>query len=399
MLGGRLATAAGLAIAVAGLAIAVAGVGFGLLAPPTPLYEPTIGDRVAPVTIGLFAVVGIVLVTKRPANPLGHLLAAFSLCLAVAGASSSLGLLLHDRSPGSGTVDVLAWVSAWAWLPGIGLLALAFLRFPDGGLASRAWRWAEAVLVLGLLADVALAVLLWPHRDPAMLVQEELWPGAAAVAGQVALLTQFPGFLAALVSLVVRYRRADRTVRQQLKWLLLAVTLLVVALLMAVVSDLAVEIDQTWRDLAGVVGLLGVPVAIGVAVLRHRLYDIDRILSRTVAYTLVLGFLVAVYLGAVVALQALLSPVAGTSDLAVAGSTLLVAALFRPVAARVRTAVDHRFDRARYDADRQLAALALRLRDAVALDDVIRDLEHTVGRTVQPRTVAVWLPPRTDLGA
>lgn len=390
MRGGRATTAVGLAVAALGLVVALTGVAVAVLA-PTPLPGATVGDRVAPVTIGLFAVVALVLLARRPANPLGHLLAAFSLCMGVAGTSSWLGLLLRERAPGSELVDVLAWIAAWAWLPGIGVLAIVFLRFPDGRPASRSWRPAEWVVIVGLVADVALAVLLWPHRQPAMLLEEELWPGAASVAGQVALMTQFPGFVAALVSLVARHRRADVTVRRQLRWLLLAVTLLVVALLLAAVSDLVVELGQGWRDLAGALGLLGVPVAIGVAVLRHRLYDIDRILSRTVTYTVVVTLLGFVYLGGVVTLRAVLAPMAGTSDLAVAGSTLVVATLFGPVVRRVRTAVDRRFDRGRYDADRLVAALAGRLRGAVELDEVVADLERTVVLTLQPSTVGVWL--------
>jgi MFS family permease len=347
----------------------------------------TLDGVVATVFIGAFATVGAVLAAKRPGNPIGWLLSATGLSYAV----GAVGLFLYHFP---GAVIAANWLG-WTFFVGIGPIVFVLLLFPTGSLPSRRWRpvaWAAGAGLAGwVLGNVFAPTILTNspvERNPI---------GVSGPAGDIfTVLGQGSGALiaatglAAIVSLLFRYRRAGTIERAQLKWLVYATALIVAALLGMVLAQKIMGPGNATNNLqnglvSGAVAL--VPVAIGVAVLRYRLYDIDRIISRTLAYAIVTGLLIGIYAGLVL----LATQVLGIhSAVAVAAATLAAAALFNPLRRRVQRRVDRRFNRARYDADRTVAAFAARLKDAVDLDTVRADLASVVQTALEPAHVWVW---------
>ena len=201
-----------------------------------------------------------------------------------------------------------------------------------------------------------------------------------------------------LTSLVRRFRTSTGDTRQQIKWFAFAASLegavfaLYIAAYLLEVSAAGVKAFEV----AVVAGLLGIPLAAGIAILRYRLYDIDRIISRTLAYALVTAVLAAVFVGVVLAMQAVLSAFTQRNTLAVAASTLVVAALFQPIRARVQRTVDRRFDRARYDAERTITAFSARLRDHIDLAALRIDIGDVVRQTMAPTSLGVWIQSQED---
>jgi hypothetical protein len=351
---------------------------------------------VSDATIGLaivgFGVVGAVLASRVPGNPVGWL----CLGLAVAAWSSAVAGELDSQLPAASWP--LEYINREGWPLAAGLAGLTVLLFPTGRPPSPRWRWLLRGIVLCCAVTVATGVFMPADRGD--VPSSAPWATTGTV-GEVVLLIHdgalfvlaVAWFLAA-ASVGFRYLRAEWVERQQLRWLLLAVLL---NLGMLVVVPLVPEVVASAYQ--GVVVTL-VPVAIGIAVLRYRLYEIDRIISRSVSYGLLTGALVVLYLVLVALLRPLLEPVTGNSTLAVAGSTLAVAALFNPVRRRLQEVVDRRFDRARYDARRAVDAFAARLRSEVDLGRVSEDLRETVTATVAPERVSVWLrdPDRPGAG-
>ena len=342
--------------------------------------------------LAVTAAVGWLLAGRLPRNPLGWLLllvAGFFLAAAIAYVA---GLAVVDVAPGlaawlfwyaSGNNDV-----GWVWLPPIGLLFTQVpLRFPDGRLPSPRWRPFSWFTVLSLV--VASATIAQAPGDvhagltnpigASWLVDQPRWLVPALA------LTLMVAFVGSAASVVVRYRRADVVTRTQIRWFAWAVVLVIGFYLVSFVVPGSAE--DTWV----VASYTLIPASIGVAVLRYRLYDIDRVISRTTAYALVTGIVVSCYLAVVTAISHLLP--ASSSSLAVAAATLTAAALFRPVLVRVQRWVDRRFDRSRYDALREAAAFTVRLRDEVDPDAVGRELLGAVHTTLAPSTSALWLRP------
>jgi len=274
-----------------------------------------------------------------------------------------------------------------------GLLVFVFLLFPTGRLPSRGWLWLPR-------ATVALGVLLVAATPfaPSLLDTDLPPPWApAGAAGRLMADVVLAGTLGlmllivvAMASVVPRYRRAGPVEQQQLKWFVLAAVVNAVYFLADLFVVGALEGSPVWV-LTGVLTVTLIPLAVGTAVLRYRLYEVDRIISRSVSYAVLTGALVALYLVLVALLRPLLAPLTGSSALAVAGSTLAVAAAFNPARRRLQAAVDRRFDRARYDAVRAVEAFAARLREQVDLDEITTGLRGTVDETVAPTRVAVWL--------
>jgi hypothetical protein len=332
------------------------------------------------VFIGAFATVGALLAWKRPGNPIGWLLSATGGAYAV-GASNVL--LAHFPR----TLTLAKWLG-WIWLLGLGLCVFVVLLFPSGNLPSRRWRpvaWAAGAGLAGWVLGNAFA--------PAIFTGSPSEPnpvGVTGPAGDIFKIMAFGGLLliaatglAAVLSLAFRYRRARTAERAQLKWLVYAGAVIVVAAL-ATIPIASSNLQNAISS--GAVAL--VPVAIGVAVLRYRLYDIDRVISRTVSYAIVTGLLVGIYAGLVL----LATQVLGLrTPVAVAAATLAAAALFSPVRRRVQRVVDRRFNRARYDADQTVAAFAVRLKDAVDLDTVQDDLAEVVQRVLEPAHLTLWV--------
>jgi hypothetical protein len=335
--------------------------------------------------LALVLPIGALIASRQPVNPYGWLLCALGFLYAVVAFGD--GLRRAGVIPGWVTWVVLATTFAVADC----LLVFLLLLFPTGRLPGPAWRWVARAAVL---VPAALILLIpWaPSLDGT--VGPTPW-AVSGRAGDVLADVLDLGFqlmlcliLAAAASVLVRLRRAGPVERQQLKWFLLAASLAAVSI---GVDLLGVPVNPYVGAIVDSISFALFPVAVGVAVLRYRLYEIDRIISRSVSYGALTAVLIGLYLLVVALLRPLLEPVTGNSSLAVAASTLAVAAVFNPIRRRLQTAVDRRFDRARYDAARAVDAFAARLRNQVDLDEVTAGLRDTVVATVAPTRVGVWL--------
>ena len=348
-------------------------------------------------TVGLllafaaFMGVGALIVANRPGNAIGWVFSAIAL-LAVTGALAEeyAGYAVRTR-PGLLPGGVLAgWYAGWAWYPTV-TLALVFtpLLFPDGRPPSPRWRLVAWLAGAGTALFVALAAVQPTiELDDGHVVDNPI--GVAAVGDpETGFLNITLGLLvvAAVVSLVVRFRRSRGEERLQLKWFTYAAAVLPVILLGDYLPDAV-------SNLLFAVGISLLPVAAGLAVLRYRLYEIDRLINRTLVYGLVTVLLAGVYAGLVLVLGQLSGGVASDPpSWVVAGATLAVAALFQPARQRVQRLVDRHFNRARYDAVRTVEGFSARLRDQVDLDTLAAELLAVVDQTVQPTRASLWLRP------
>ncbi len=328
-----------------------------------------------------FAIVGALIVTRHPRHPIGWIYTASGLLIGLAGFSLAYSRLAQQLFlPFAQVADAVFGVTFFAGflLP----ITLGLLLFPDGHLVSRGWRPAVLITVIGYVGDVG-------HNALAERPEYETLHSAAGF-GAVALPA---AILASVASLIVRWRRAVGVERQQLKWVGAAALLLgldlVAVILLASFGAIPESGGVTFVLLAS--GIALVPVAVGIAILRYRLYDIDLIIRGTLVYAALSAVLLAAYVGGVAVFESLLAPFTAGNGIAVAISTLAVVALFQPVRRRIQSAVDHRFYRAKYDAERTLDAFAGRLRDEVDLDAVRTDLLDAVRATVQPAHASVWL--------
>jgi hypothetical protein len=342
-----------------------------------------------------YVTVGAVIVSRRPGNVIGWLCWGIGLAqiLAGFGGRSAQSVLAEDSSYGPGWVVLyelgeLCWELSWA------LLAVLVLLFPTGRLPSRRWRpvaWAAgAVLVLAALSSPFLPGPPADGLRPNPIAIPAL-AGVLRLAYNTAGAFLFGVILATLVSLIVRFRRATGSERQQLKWFAYGTALL----LLLPAAGAVDAISSTAGNLVAAVIVSALPVTIGIAVLRYRLYDIDRLVNRTVVYGLLTVLLAGVYAGLVFALSQLLNPADQQSALAVAASTLVVAALFQPARRRIQGLVDRRFNRRRYDAARTVAAFSARLRDQIELATLSTELLAVVDQTMQPTQASLWLRPTT----
>ena len=352
-----------------------------------------------------FPLVGALIASNRPQNPIGWI------CLA-AGLFWML-TVLDDSIPGSGpypvTIDAL---TQWTWVPPVGLLGIyMILLFPDGRLPSRKWRplaWLSGAAMVS--ASVALTTApgqLEGHPGVSNPFGLEGYPMVVQVLkGTIVLLPIC--ILASAASLVWRYRHSGGEVRQQIKWVAFAASLVGVVYLSAVVIGLFFAPEATWgsADAPPLVGILldavllsyaGVPIAVGFAVLKYRLYDIDLLINRALVYGSLTATLALVYVGGVVGLQSVFRAITGQgSTLAIVASTLAIAALFGPLRRRVQSLVDRRFYRRKYDAAKTLEAFASQLREATDLDALGDDLAGVARGTMQPEHVSLWLRPDAE---
>ncbi len=365
---------------------------FGLLR-----HETGAGSRAASglVLVGLFTVLGTLLALRQPANPIGWLMTVGGLTAGVNSAARSIVTsALEDGREVSSALSFLAVFGEWIWpLSVLCSIGLPLLLFPDGRVRSARWNWVLRAMLLGAAVAVISGILttepiysepVAPLISPWAVAGLASWTDAGVDVGGSLLLIPM---VIALAGIVIRGRSASGTERQQLRWVSRGAVLAVVGFAVYPVAEI-VDLPGALVTLVSALGFACLPLSVAVAALRYRLYDLDRVVSRTVTYGVLTGLLVASYAGLVTAVSRL-TP--SSSSLAVASSTLAVAALFQPLRRWLQGAVDRRFNRARYDAAHTVEEFSLRLRDEVDLEAVRADLVGVVRQTMQPDTVLLWL--------
>jgi hypothetical protein len=393
---------------VFGLTLVLSAAGVALTLACGPIEVPSGADdplslAAASAAIAVpFGAVGALLVVRRPENAIGLLFCVVGLLFA-AGSLANGWCAYAVYGGGLPAAGLAAWVaSCVVTIPLFTGPLFLLLLFPAGRLLSP--RWRPVALAVGAFGLAGLVV------DTLQPGPFDGWPtlanplGTSGATGR--LMVQLQGlagipfvalFLVAAACLVLRRRRAGELERQQIKWVVYAACLTASAFVISISSPEPIDYWVFW---IGMAGLAGMPVAAGLAILRYRLYEIDRVINRTLVYGLLTACLVAVYAGGVLVLQELLSPITSGSHLAVAVSTLVVAAIFGPARSGIQRWVDRRFYRRRYDATRTLEAFSAHLRDEVDLDALAQQLHAAVSETMQPERVTLWLRPAPgQLGA
>jgi hypothetical protein len=376
----------------------LAWVVFGVWVAVSVAVLPLAADGFAVVVtfaLGGFAFVGAMVASRQPRNAIGWILLAIALLFSLSNVVEALATRAAHPA------DVMMWLDDWlsdVWIALVGVWIP--LLFPNGHLPSRAWRpvawFGTAVFAVGVLSRAFGAHELdtsapGHHDNPFAL------PGAAGDAlGALivpATVAYAPAVIAAMAGMVVRLRRSRGVERQQLKWFAYVASLMVGALMLAAIglatqhSAVGAAVgNAAWGSFLILV-VFGLPLALGASILRHRLYDIDVVINRTLVYGALTATLGATYLGLVL----LIGLTVGRSNAAIAISTLAVAALFRPLRSRIQAAVDRRFYRRRYDAAQTLESFGARLRDELDLEALRGEIATVVGETVQPAHVSLWL--------
>jgi len=355
-------------------------------------------------TVVIDVTVGALVASRRPENPVGWLVCLYSLAISMSYFSSEYAiyaLLAQPHSLPAG--EVLVWISSWMLSVAVGVQVFSLLLFPTGRLPS--WRWRRvawltvAVTLIGMISSAFSSGPLdglGPIRNPLGM---EGFSGVYDVVRSI----MFPLlFLAVASSLLARLHRAVGVERQQLKWLAYAAATLPVGILLIIIPG-AID-TPPWFEWAGVAFFVaagaGIPISMGIAILRYRLYDIDVVINRTLVYGSLTAMLALVYFGGVTATQAIFETLTGQeqqSQLAIVASTLVIAALFNPLRRRIQGFIDRRFYRRKYDAAKILEAFSAKLRDETDLDALNDELVGVVRETMQPAQVSVWLHLDSDL--
>ena len=346
------------------------------------------------------ALVGTLIASRQPRNPVGWFILGHAFCFSLGEFGRQYAIYGVLTWPGSlPFARAMIWPTYWIWYPGIILMiSLLPLYFPDGRLVSQGWRWATGLAVTFGACATALAMVRPGDNEargiPNPLGIENLSEGPPALSSALAALLSAGWLLlgsVAVISLIVRFRRSRTAERKQLEWF-------VYALILVLFTNTASQILPTEmlpaivRELLFVLTLEGLWVAIGIAILRYRLYDIDIIINRTLVYGSLTVMLVALYFGGIVLLQRVFVALTGErSTLAVVASTLLIAALFSPLRRRIQAFIDRRFYRRKYDAAKTLEAFSATLRDETDLEALNEDLVGVVRETMQPAHVSLWL--------
>jgi hypothetical protein len=349
-----------------------------------------------------FSIIGAIIASRLPANPVGWLFCAAACTIAVECLSAEYAIYALLARPESSLPlsEALAWLTFWAWIPSIGCIVLSLLLFPNGELPSSRWRWLAWLSVL-----LTIAGAVWVALSPGVIGNLGFSRNPLGIEGlprgykPVQTIMSALVFVAAVSTLGLRLLRTRGIERQQIKW---PAFVAVVAGVGSVLYDTAISeaIGLRWLEWAGyvvvVAALVSFPISIGIAIVRYRLYEIDTFINRTLVYALLTAILAAVYFGAVVLLQRVFVALSGQqSTLAVVASTLLIAALFTPLRRRIQSFIDRRFYRRKYDARKTLEAFSAKLRNDSDLDALSDDLVGVVRETMQPAHVSVWLRPET----
>jgi hypothetical protein len=393
-------TASRLAWSLWTLSVALTALSLSLLAlirfhPGTHIFDWWLGNA----TIVIDVTVGAIVASRRPENPVGWLLCLSGVAVSTSSFTSEYAIYALLAEPGSLPAgEAMAWIASWM-LPIMSALQVSYLLlFPTGRLPSRRWRWLAWLTVAYVVVGVITAAFspgayqgsLGPIRNP--LGIEGLTHIYKAV-----VYTMAPAlFIAAAFSLFVRLRRAVGVERQQLKWLAYAAGGFAMGIILISIT-IAIDTPRWYEWVASAFFVAvspGVPISIGIAILRYRLYDIDILINRTLVYSSLTATLVALYFGGIVVLQRVFVVLTGErSTLAVVASTLLIAALFNPLRRRLQAFIDRRFYRRKYDARKTLEAFSIRLRDQTDLETLNKELVGVVRETMQPAHASLWLRP------
>jgi hypothetical protein len=341
--------------------------------------------------VAAFTVLAPAIYRRRPGNPIGVMFAVLVCGGGIIVLTDAWAALVPTPDVGSRPHDDLAaWIANFAWVPFTTVLLCELpFRFPDGALLSPRWRRAERLAALQI-AVLTLGLAFAPGRLNSYPIDNP-YPGGEAFTVLrgigFALLIACVGL--GVVAIVLRFGRARDRERQQLKWLTYGAIVAALGFVAGAVFTFGPGTD-VWAVTVPIM-IAAVGLSAGAAVLRYRLYDIDRLISRTLSWIALTALLGAGYVVLVLAGQGVFSSFAGGSNLAIAVSTLVVAALFLPLRGRVQRVVDRRFYRRRYDAERTLEAFGARLREQVELEGVTADLGRVVAETVQPAHLSIWL--------
>ncbi len=400
-------TAARLAWSLCALSLVLTALSFLLLALNLSLDAPIYFYWVEPTTIAVgYSVIGAIIASRLPSHPIGWLCCAVGFTGAVehlSGEYAVYALLAHPEALMGG--KAMLWLQGWFWILMFGLIVILLLLFPNGRLPSSRWRWfawfsVALTLLAAILAvispDVGLDILRSSGSGHISFANPLGVEGLPNIFRLVQTMVLALGPVAA-ASVVVGRRKARGIERQQIKWLLYAGTIFFVGNILknTVFSPLGGVSWGLWVGylLVGIGGLGG-PIAIGIAILRYRLYEIDTLINRTLVYGALTASLVLVYFGGVAASEAILRALTGQEQqpqLAIVVSTLVIAALFNPLRRRIQSFIDRRFYRRKYDAAKTLEAFSAKLRDETDLDALSDDLVGVVRETMQPAHVSLWL--------
>ena len=353
------------------------------------------------VTALIFALTGTLIARKERRNPIGWIFLVIGVLSSVQGVTEEYWIAgqpsSHLTLPWR---EEVLWLNSWVWLPLVGALTYVLLFFPDGSLPSPRWRVLVPLAALSI-ATATLGAALIPGLG--MREGEDLPGGAATMLFVWGATGLFGSIIAGALSLVMRFRRAQGVERKQLAWVAYAGAVLG-AVALPIFATSVVDVPRWLKDMGEFLQVLligavvGIPVAIAIAILRYRLYDIDVVINRTLVYGALTAALALVYFGGVATTQTIFRALTGQEQqpqLAIVISTLVIAALFNPLRRRIQAFIDRRFYRSRYDARKTLEAFSAKLRDETDLDALSDDLVGVVRETMQPAHVSLWLRPDT----
>jgi uncharacterized membrane protein YhdT len=366
--------------------------------PNAHLYEPWLDNTLTAIS---YAPVGALIASRHPENPVGWLLCLYGFVISLSYFSAEYAIYALLAQPDSLPAgEAMAWVFSWMLPLVIGFSTLSYLLFPTGRLPSRRWRWAVWLTVAFIVVGVLLGAFSSGPLSDLGPIQNPLGIVSLADIYSAILYTTFSVLLVAVISSVfVRLRRAGGVEHQQIKWFAYAVAANAIAVVVAYVIPGLIE-TPLWFERVGFalnnIVIPAIPIAIGIAILRYRLYDIDLLINRTLVYGSLTLMLALVYFGGVTATQAVFTALTGQEQqpqLAIVISTLVIAALFTPLRRRIQSFIDRRFYRRKYDASKTLEAFSAKLRNETDLDALSDDLVGVVRETMQPAHVSLWLGP------
>ena len=389
------------ALSVALTALSLLLLALSLSHPGVHIFDHWLDSTLA--AIGYSTVGAVIAPRTLPHNPIGWIFCVAGLLFALTHFSAEYAIYTLLAAPGSPLPggQAAAWLTSWLWVPINGSVMLMLLLFPDGRLPSSGWRWFAWLSVLLMLVGALLSAIspgpiiaLGPIQNPLALV--ESLPNVYKIVERVVNALM----LVAVISLFIRLRRAGELERQQIKWFVYATALAIGgAVLTFPVSEAIGSVSLKWISFVPLVaGVIAIPISMGMAIMRYRLYDIDRIINRTLVYGSLTAMLALFYFGGVTAPQALLRTLTGQEQLpqlVVVASTLLIAALFTPLRRRIQSLIDRRFYRRKYDARKTLEAFSTKLKNETDLEALNNDLVGVVRETMQPAHVSLWLRPAT----